>query len=130
MTNVEKLLNEAQEAKKNAYAPYSNFHVGSALLTDTGKIYSGCNVENTSFGLTICAERNAIFQMIKDGERHIKEILVIGDTEKYLPPCGACRQVIVEFSTPDTIIYLCNKYGEWKESTIGELIPYAFFLNK
>ena len=127
---IEKLLTAAQEAKANAYAPYSHFHVGAALLTDSGKIFSGCNVENTSYGLTICAERNAIFQMISAGERRIAEILVIGDTEQFLSPCGACRQVIAEFSSNDTPVYLCNKQGQWKKSTVAELLPYTFFLDK
>jgi cytidine deaminase len=130
MKTVEKLLEAAQKVKENAYAPYSHFYVGAALLTDTGKVYTGCNVENTSYGLTICAERNAIFRMISAGERRIAEILVIGDTEEFLPPCGACRQVITEFSTSDTIVYLCNKHGQWKKATMSELMPYTFFLDK
>ena len=130
MKTVEKLLEAAQKVKENAYAPYSHFHVGAALITDTGKIYPGCNVENTSYGLTICAERNAIFRMIGDGERRIAEILVIGDTEEFLPPCGACRQVITEFSTNDTVVYLCNKHGQWEKTTIGELMTYTFSLNR
>jgi cytidine deaminase len=130
MKTVDKLLEAAQKVKENAYAPYSHFHVGAALITDTGKIYSGCNVENTSYGLTICAERNAIFRMIADGERRIAEILVIGDTEEFLPPCGACRQVMTEFSTNDTIVYLCNKHGQWEKTTMAELMPYTFSLNK
>jgi cytidine deaminase len=130
MKTVEKLLEAAQKVKENAYAPYSHFHVGAALITDTGKIYSGCNVENTSYGLTICAERNAIFRMIAEGERRIAEILVIGDTEEFLPPCGACRQVMTEFSTNDTIVYLCNKHGQWEKTTMAELMPYTFSLNK
>jgi len=130
MKTVEKLLEAAQKVKEKAYAPYSHFHVGSALMTDTGKIYTGCNVENTSYGLTICAERNAIFKMISDGERRIMEILVIGDTEEFLPPCGACRQVMTEFSTNDTVVYLCNKQGQWQKTIMGELMPYTFSLNK
>ncbi|UCH98270.1 MAG: cytidine deaminase [Candidatus Aminicenantes bacterium] len=130
MKTVERLLEAAQKVKENAYAPYSHFHVGAALLTDTGKIYAGCNVENTSYGLTICAERNAVFQMISNGERRIVEVLVIGDTEEFLPPCGACRQVMTEFSTSDTVVYLCNKHGQWKKTTMGELMPYTFFLNR
>ena len=130
MTTVEKLLEAAQKVKEKAYAPYSHFHVGAALITDTGKIYSGCNVENTSYGLTICAERNAVFRMISDGESRIAEILVIGDTEEFLPPCGACRQVMTEFSTNDTIVYLCNRHGQWEKTTMGELMPYTFSLNK
>jgi len=130
MKTVEKLLEAAKKVKENAYAPYSHFHVGAALITDTGKIYSGCNVENTSYGLTICAERNAIFRMISDGEHRIAEILVIGDTEEFLPPCGACRQVMTEFSTNDTVVYLCNKQGQWKKTTMAELMPYTFSLYK
>lgn len=130
MKTVEKLLEAARKAKENAYAPYSHFHVGAAILTDTGKIFSGCNVENTSYGLTICAERNAIFQMVNNGELRIVEVLVIGDTEEYLPPCGACRQVITEFSAGDTVVYLCNKHGRWEKTTMGELMPYTFFLSR
>ncbi len=127
---IEKLLKLAQEAKKNSYSPYSNFSVGSALITSTGKFYSGCNVENSSYGLTICAERNAIFKMIADGERQIEGILVIGDTEEYLPPCGACRQVIVEFSKDDTPVYMFNSRGQWNETTVREILPATFFLKK
>jgi len=130
MKTEEKLLEAAKKVKENAYAPYSHFHVGAALITDTGKIYSGCNVENTSYGLTICAERNAIFKMISDGEHRIAEILVIGDTEEFLPPCGACRQVMTEFSTSDTVVYLCNKQGQWKKTIMAELMPYTFSLSK
>lgn len=129
-TGMKKLLEEAQKVKEKAYAPYSHFHVGCALKTDTGKFYSGCNVENTSYGLTICAERNAIFQMVADGEQHIAEILVTGDTEEFLPPCGACRQVIAEFSQKDTVVYMCNKHGKYQKTTVGELIPYTFFLKQ
>ena len=129
MKTVEKLLEAAKKVKENAYAPYSHFYVGAALITDTGKIYTGCNVENTSYGLTICAERNAIFKMISDGEYRIAEILVIGDTEEFLPPCGACRQVMTEFSASGTVVYLCNKQGQWKKTTIAELMPYTFSLS-
>ncbi len=128
--NIKKLLDAAQKAKENAYAPYSHFHVGAALITPGGNIYSGCNVENTSYGLTICAERNAIFKMAAEGERQISEILVIGDTEEFLPPCGACRQVIAEFSKKETAVYMCNKNGDIKKSTVDEIIPYTFFLEK
>ena len=129
-STIEKLLEAAQKAKDRAYAPYSHFHVGAALLTPSGKIYSGCNVENTSYGLTICAERNAIFQMVANGEQQIEEILVTGDTEEFLPPCGSCRQVIAEFSKKETAVYMCNKYGKWQKTTVGELIPYTFFLKR
>lgn len=125
---AKQLLESAKAAREKAYAPYSDFHVGSALITDKGTIFSGCNVENTSYGLTICAERTAIFKMISEGENRIDEILVIGDTDEYLPPCGACRQVIAEFSHKDTIIYMCNRQGEFKQIKVGELIPFTFFL--
>lgn len=125
---VDILLERANKVKEKAYAPYSHFHVGAALLTPNGKIYSGCNVENTSYGLTICAERNAIFQMVADGEQKIAELLVIGDTDEYLPPCGACRQVIAEFSTQDTIVYMSNRHGNLKKTTVGELVPFIFSL--
>jgi cytidine deaminase len=129
-TVKEKLLHAAKKTKDNAYAPYSHFHVGAALLTTNGKLFSGCNVENTSYGLTICAERNAIFQMVAEGEHQIAQILIIGDTEEFLPPCGACRQVMAEFSNPETIVYMCNKNGQYKKTTMAELIPYTFSLKE
>jgi cytidine deaminase len=130
VTGIEQLLEAAKKAKKNAYSPYSNFRVGSALRTTNGKIYSGCNVENSSYGLTICAERNAIFQMVSQGEQEIEEILILGDTEEFLPPCGACRQVIVEFSKKDTPVYMVNRNGQCKKVTVEEIMPFTFFLNK
>jgi cytidine deaminase len=126
----DRLLEAAQKVKEKAYAPYSHFHVGAALLTVNGRLFSGCNVENTSYGLTICAERNAIFQMAAEGEHRIAQLLVIGDTEEFLPPCGACRQVMAEFSSPETIVYMCNKHGECKKTTMAQLIPYTFSLKK
>lgn len=120
---IERLLKAAKEARERAYAPYSDFFVGAAVLGRSGKIYSGCNVENMSYGLTICAERNAIFNMVSQGEREIAAILIIGNTKKMLPPCGACRQVIAEFSGQDTVIYMCNKKGERQEATVAELLP-------
>lgn len=128
--DVKKLLDAATTAKNNAYAPYSNFHVGAALMTDSGKIFSGCNVENTSYGLTICAERNAIFNMVANGENKISQILVIGDTNQFLPPCGACRQVMAEFSSNSTSVFMCNKKGEIKKSSMNEILPFSFFLDK
>ena len=126
---IKRLLKKAKQAKENSYAPYSNFNVGAAVIGKNGKIYSGSNVENSSYGLTICAERAAIFKMINDGEREISAILIIGDTEKFLPPCGACRQVISEFSTNETIVYMCNKYEKFKKMTVEELIPLKFSID-
>jgi cytidine deaminase len=124
------LLSAAREARSKAYAPYSNFHVGAAVLGANGRIYSGCNVENASFGLTCCAERNAIFAMIVAGETEIREILVIGESEEFLPPCGACRQVIAEFAAPPTVVHMCNRAGESRDATVAELVPFIFHLKK
>lgn len=126
---IKRLLEKAKQAKENSYAPYSNFHVGAAVVGENDKIYYGSNVENSSYGLTICAERNAIFKMVNDGGREISAILVIGDTEEFLPPCGACRQVISEFSTERTIVYMCNKHGKYKKTTVEELIPFKFSID-
>jgi len=124
------LLSAARQARKKAYAPYSRFHVGAAVLGPKGKIYSGCNVENASFGLTCCAERNAIFAMAAAGETEIRELLVIGESEEFLPPCGACRQVIAEFAAPSTVVHMCNRAGACRDSTVGELLPFIFHLKK
>ncbi len=126
---IKRLLQKAKQAKENSYAPYSNFNVGAAVIGKNGKIYSGSNVENSSYGLTICAERAAIFKMVNDGEREISAILIIGDTEKFLPPCGACRQVISEFSTNNTMVYMCNKHEKFKKMTVEELIPLKFSID-
>lgn len=122
----EQLIQEAKEARKNAYAPFSNFLVGAAVYTGNNKIYRGCNIENASFGLTNCAERTAIFKAISEGERKIKAIAVVGDTEGPISPCGACRQVMVEFCDQDTKIYLTNLHGNTEEWTMAELLPGAF----
>ena len=124
------LLAAARKARKNAYAPYSNFPVGAAVLGADGRIYSGCNVENSSLGLTCCAERNAIFAMVAAGVRQIREVLVIGSTEEFLPPCGACRQVIAEFAPPTAMIHMCNRAGACRDATVAELVPFIFRLNK
>ena len=123
--NIDRLLKAAKEARDNAYAPYSNFLVGAAVLSSSGKIFAGCNVENLSYGLTICAERNAIFRMVSEGDREIEKIFIIGKTEEILPPCGACRQVIAEFSGENTAVYMSNKKGEWKKTSLIELLPYT-----
>lgn len=124
------LLAAARKARKNAYAPFSNFPVGAAVLGADGRIYSGCNVENSSFGLTCCAERNAIFAMVAAGVREIREILIIGDTAEHLPPCGACRQVIAEFASPQVVVHMCNRSGGGRDATVGELVPFLFHLEK
>ena len=125
-----KLLAAAGRARQKAYAPYSNFRVGAAVLSSGGRIFSGCNVENASLGLTCCAERNAVFAMVAAGETEIREILVIGDSEEFIPPCGACRQVIAEFARPSTIVHMGNRAGACRETTVSELVPFAFRLKK
>lgn len=124
------LLCKAREARAMAYAPYSNFHVGAAVLGASGRIYSGCNVENASFSLTCCAERNAIFAMVAAGEKEIREILIIGESEEFLPPCGACRQVIAEFAAAPTLVHMCDREGQSRDTTVAELVPFIFHLKK
>ncbi|MCU0237552.1 MAG: cytidine deaminase [Acidobacteria bacterium] len=124
------LLLAARKAQEKAYAPYSNFHVGAAVRGGDNRIYSGCNVENASYGLTCCAERNAIFAMIAAGEQRIREVLVIGDSSEFLPPCGACRQVIAEFAARGTKVHMCNGKGECRTATVRELLPFRFQLSK
>jgi len=126
----EELLAAAKLAREKAYAPYSNFRVGAAVLGASGRIFSGCNVENSSLGLTCCAERNAIFAMVAAGETDLREILVIGDTEEFLPPCGACRQVIAEFAAPSAVVHMCDRTGAIRDATISELMPFIFRLKK
>jgi len=128
--DLEKLKKEAESAQKNAYAPYSEFKVGAALLSENGNIYSGCNVENASYGLTVCAERNAIFNMVRNGDSEIKKIVIVGDTEEYISPCGACRQVIAEFSEAMAEVYMFNRDGGYKKISVDEMIPYVFKFKK
>lgn len=124
------LLEAARKARGKAYAPYSRFRVGAAVVSGSGRIYAGSNVENASYGLTCCAERSAIFAMIGAGEKKIAGILVIGDSKEFLPPCGACRQVIAEFAGPRTRVYMCDRSGKCREISFGELMPYRFFLTE
>lgn len=121
------LFQAAQKARELAYAPYSKYQVGAAVLMDNGKIYGGCNVENASYGGTNCAERTAIFKAISESpSRKIKEVLVITDADQPWPPCGICRQVIAEFATQDTPIYVANLKGIQKTFKLKDLLPEAF----
>lgn len=124
------LVNLANEAKKNAYAPYSNFHVGAALIGDSGKVYTGVNVENSSFGATICAERTAIVKAISEGEKQIKAIAISSDSEDYTFPCGICRQVIIEFAAEDLVIICSNYKGEYKVFSLEDFLPNSFVFKK
>lgn len=121
----DQLIQAAIEARKNAYVPYSKFQVGAALLAD-GKVYGGCNVENASYGLTNCAERTAIFKAASEGQRKIEAIAIVADTEGPVSPCGACRQVIAEFSDENTKVYLTNLKGDVTEWTISQMLPGYF----
>lgn len=127
MNNITaQMISQAHKALKNAYAPYSNYRVGATICTDKGTLFTGVNVENSSFGLTICAEASAICQMISAGEKKISSIVVLADTNQLCSPCGACRQRIFEFSNPETQIHLCNKDSILHSVLINELLPIAF----
>jgi cytidine deaminase len=120
------LQSAAQQAAAQAYAPYSKFPVGVAVLADSGKIYTGCNVENASYGGTVCAERNAIGAAIVAGERKFNALLVYTPQAMLTPPCGICRQVIAEFFSPDAPVASCNHLQQQQQWTLGELLPAAF----
>ncbi len=126
----DKLIQTAKNALDYAYVPYSTFKVGAALVTKSGNIYSGCNIENASYPLTCCAERTAIFKAVSEGEKELVEMAVIADSEGPVSPCGACRQVMTEFFSPDAIIYLTNLTGDLKVTTVKELLPYSFSLHE
>lgn len=123
----EELMQKAKDVSEKAYAPYSKFSVGACVLTQNDKTYCGCNFENASFGLSICAERNAIGSAIADGERKIKAIAIYSPNQDNCAPCGACRQVIYEFSQPDTEVILKNG-EELKIYKLSELLPEGFSL--
>ena len=122
------LIDLARKARKRAYAPYSHYKVGAALLGKSGTVYTGCNVENASFGLCLCAERNAICKALSHGNRSFAALAVVGGTPKKPAfPCGACRQVMAEFMSPDTPVYVAPlKSGKPTVTTLGALLPNAF----
>lgn len=122
--DVKELINRALEAQKMAYVPYSGFRVGAALLTEDNKIYSGCNIEISSYSPTICAERTAIFKAVSEGHRKIKAIAVVGDSN-YTFPCGVCRQVLREFGKNANII-IANSLDDYKIFTLDDILPYSF----
>lgn len=121
----EKLIAAARAARENAHAPYSNFRVGAAVRAKSGRIFTGCNVENASYGLTCCAERVAIFKAISEGERGFDAIAVVTDTETLTPPCGACRQIIWEFCG-DVEVVMANLKGKIERERAGKLLPRPF----
>jgi cytidine deaminase len=125
MISYEELVQKAGEAKKKAYAPYSNFRVGAAVLTEEGAVFTGCNIENASFGLSNCAERTAIFKAVSEGFHKFKAIAISTDTEEVTSPCGACRQVLIEFGAEIDVI-MANVHGKYKVYRSKELLPLAF----
>ncbi len=122
--NFEPLLSAAWQVRENAYAPYSRFTVGAALLTDDGRIFTGCNVENISFGLTVCAERGAVFAAVSAGARRFRALAVVSDSREPVSPCGACRQVLAEFGD-ELPIRTANLSGQQFEACLSALLPRA-----
>lgn len=120
----EELVQKAIEYREHSYSPYSHFAVGAAVLTKSGHVYGGCNIENASYPVACCAERTAIFKAVSEGERDIEALAVVADTDGPCAPCGMCRQAISEFHIPR--ILMGNLKGEVREVTLAELLPFAF----
>lgn len=125
MKDYSGLVKKARSAKQYSYSPYSKFRVGAALLSTSGKIYMGCNIENSSFGLTICAERTALFKAISEGTRKFKALAIASDAKGFIPPCGACRQVILDLAR-DVDVIMTDSRGKTKILKAIELLPYPF----
>ena len=133
--DAEVLIKEAIEARKMAYTPYSHFKVGAALLTADGKIYRGCNIENAAYPATNCAERTAIFKAVSEGKTEFRAIAIVGgpkgkEPENFCAPCGVCRQVMAEFCSRDFQVLMLGCEGIQRTASLGELLPYAFSLEK
>jgi cytidine deaminase len=124
-TQIEELIESAKKAYEIAYCPYSKFCVGAAVRTKNGKIYTGCNIESASYGLTVCAERVAVWKAVSEGEREFVRVSVVADTEELTPPCGVCRQIIWEFCG-DIPITFANLKGKTETVQMSELLPRAF----
>ena len=120
------MVDLAVEVSKQAYVPYSHFPIGAVLLTKDGEIYTGVNIENASFGLTNCGERTAIFKAVSEGARDFQELIIYGQTEKPISPCGACRQVMAEFFEPDLPVTLVSQNKSTVVMTVKDLLPYSF----
>ena len=126
----QQLLAKAQLAQKQAHAPYSHFQVGAAVLDDCADIYSGCNVENAAYPLGQCAEATAIGNMVVNGGKKIREIMIVSPNADFCPPCGGCRQKIAEFADRNTLVHLATNQGELKTYAFSELLPLAFGFDK
>ena len=131
MINCDLLVKKAYEGRANAYTPYSNFKVGAAVLTEDDTIYTGCNIENASYGATNCAERTAFFKAVSEGEREFTAIAIAGGISgeapvEYAYPCGICRQGMQEFCRDDFVIYVVNSEQDYQRYTLKELLPFGF----
>lgn len=129
--DTKELIRRAFEARKYAYTPYSHFQVGAALLTKSGKVYTGCNIESASYTPTNCAERTALFKAVSEGEREFAAIAIVGSKEGEVnslitAPCGVCRQALYEFGGPDLTVIMAKSEEDYEESTLGALLPYGF----
>jgi cytidine deaminase len=122
---LSKMVKAARDARKRAVAPFSGFRVGAAILTENGVIYSGCNVENATLGLTVCAERVALLKALSEGARRFTEVTVVTAAERPTPPCGACRQLLWEYCG-NVPVHLVSTRGKRKSFSLGDLLPYAF----
>lgn len=127
--NSQQLLDKAKEVMNNAYAPYSNFKVGAAILTERGDVYTGCNIENASYGATICAERTAAVKAVSEGHRRFLKIAIVSMEGTYTYPCGMCRQFLSEFMTEDGMVIVEDSTEGIKEIAFKELLPLSFSLN-
>lgn len=123
---MKQLMNEAIKAREFAYTPYSKFKVGAALLSKDGKVFHGCNIENAAYGMCNCAERTALFNAVSQGVTEFSTMVVVADTERPVPPCGACRQVISELCAPEMEVVLTNLKGDIQKLKVEELLPGAF----
>lgn len=123
---VDRLLTAAREAQSHAHAPYSRFHVGAAVLDEAGRIHAGCNVENASYPLGTCAETLALGTMVREGGREVRALLVLGDGDPLVTPCGGCRQRLREFAKPSTPVLVANREQVRAQFTLEELLPASF----
>lgn len=126
MMEEKELLKEAVKARDYAYVPYSHFKVGAALLSKDGQVFHGCNIENAAYSVTNCAERTALFKAYSEGITEYEKLVVVADTKRPVPPCGACRQVISELCDPDMEVVLTNLKGDIQRITVADLLPGAF----
>lgn len=123
---VKNMLRQANDARDRAYVPYSSFRVGACVKGASGAYYLGCNIENAAYSPTVCAERNAMFKAVYEGERAFDAVAIVWDGENPAVPCGVCRQVLAEFCDPEMPVICANRKGEYKVLALGELLPFAF----